>query len=134
MDSRTTTCVTPGWSSTSRSKRRRALGPKPAFGFSGPAALPVAVPNAPSLPRSTRFPEMATLSTAGASAPSSAVSRSARTSGQRRSASAVDPKPSVIESPSVTTIRVAVDAAISTRDRYNQDYSVASTGISSAPL
>ena len=77
---------------------------------------------------------MATLSTAGASGPSSAASRSARTSGQRRSVSAVDPKPSVIESPSVTTTRAAGVAATSTRDRYSHDCSVASTGMSSAPL
>ena len=128
------TCVTPGWSRTSRSNRSRALGPNPAFGFGGPELSEPANPNAPSFPARTRFPEMPTLSTAGAALPRVSTSLDARTSGHRLFVSAVEAYPSVIESPNVTTTGVAAGAMTSTRDRKTHDWSVVSTGSVSEPV
>lgn len=117
IDSSTMTCVTAGWSSTSRSNRASALGPNPAFGFSGSLAATPPSGSNPTLLRKTRLPEIPTLSTAGARSLNSRTRRLASTSGHRALASGVDCYPSAIEFPSATTTDVLAGANTSTRER-----------------
>jgi hypothetical protein len=93
--SETITHLTPGWSSTSRSKRFRALSPDPF-----PTSM---LPLIPALSTPTSR--------------SSASSRRASWSGHRRLWLNVESNPSVIEAPSVTTAPSAAGLRTSTPDR-----------------
>ncbi len=81
---------TPGWSRASRPNRASALAPQHRA------------------PMSTRLPPIPSSATARVR-PASASSLRARSLGQRASAPAVEPTPSVIESPSATTVPSASD-------------------------
>ena len=93
-----TTCVRPGWLSTSRSKRASALTPAPSL--------------------STRLPLMPSLRTATV-APAS-LSRRASTSGQRLLVLTLELEPSVIESPNATIARAGAPGSTITPLRKNR--------------
>ena len=76
---------------------------------------------------------MPVFSTAVFTPPFAAARRRAKTSGHRLLVSAVDPAPSVIESPSVTTAAVRSFVLTSTRSRKNHDGTVDASGRSAAP-
>src|SRR5215211_45774 len=97
-----TTWLSPLRWSTSRSSRATALSP-----LRGECVT-------------TLFPAIPSLTTDGAAAWYRVSSRLDSTSGQRRLALPVDPLPSVIESPSATTVRGVLSARVLTAVTKNQ--------------
>src|SRR5689334_14848956 len=108
------THLTPGWVRTSRSKRARPAGPMPS--------------------RKIRFPEIPSFRTAMCAVARLASSRPSRKLGQLELVLGVERVPSVIESPNVTRAAALAGASTSTLDSQYQDWEVAASVISEAPV